>query len=418
MHINIDKNLIDFTITIVFSFLIGLEIKTYKNHFHENTTKYFFGSARTFTFVGMLGFIFYRIDLYAYLMVLASLTLLYSMFYYQKLQNNKQSIVLYLAMLIVYSFGPMIVNYPIWMVSLIFVLVIFILNAKAGIQNFSSYFNKQEFETLGKMVLLSAVILPLLPNKAVIPYIPISPFKIWLVVVIVSAISYSGYIAQKYFFPSKGYFLTGLIGGIYSSTATTVVLARKAKLTEKNPVIDSAIIIATSIMYIRLIIVAFIFNINIAKDIALPFFVFFILGGIISLYFLYTKKKRDINHDFVDSNPLELRTAFIFAFLFILMMVLTKYITTVFGGAGLKIFSFVAGFTDVDPFVMSLLTGKYTITQNEIFSAILISAGSNNLLKAIYALWFGGWKKTYKSALSILFLGIGTILWSFIGVIK
>ncbi len=418
MHISINKDLIDFAITIVFSFLIGLEIKTYKNNFHENTTKYFFGSARTFTFVGMLSFIFYRIDLYAYLIVLASLTLLYSMFYYQKLQKNKQSIILYVVMLIVYSFGPMVVDYPIWMVSLIFVLVIFILNAKTGIQNFSSYFNKQEFETLGKMVLLSAVILPLLPNKEVIPYIPISPFKIWLVVVIVSAISYSGYIAQKYFFPSKGYFLTGLIGGIYSSTATTVVLARKAKLTDKNPVIDSAIIIATSVMYIRLIIVAFIFNIDIAKDIALPFFVFFILGGIISLYFLYTKKKRDINHDFVDSNPLELRTAFIFAFLFILMMVLTKYITTAFGGAGLKIFSFVAGFTDVDPFVMSLLTGKYAITQNEIFSAILISAGSNNLLKAIYALWFGGWKKTYKSALSILFLGVGTILWSFIGVVK
>ncbi len=418
MHINIDKNLIDFAITIVFSFLIGLEVKTYKNHFHENTTRYFFGSARTFTFIGMLSFIFYRIDLYAYLMVLASLTLLYLMFYYQKLQNNKQSIILYVVMLIVYSFGPMVVNYPIWMTSLIFVLVIFILNAKTGIQNFSSYFNKQEFETLGKMVLLSAVILPLLPNKEVIPYIPISPFKIWLIVVIVSVISYSGYIAQKYFFPSKGYFLTGLIGGIYSSTATTVVLARKAKLTEKNPVIDSAIIIATSVMYIRLIIVAFIFNIDIAKDIALPFFVFFILGGIVSLYFLYTKKKRDINHDFVDSNPLELRTAFVFAFLFILMMVLTKYITTAFGEAGLKIFSFVAGFTDVDPFVMSLLTGKYIITQNEIFSAILISVGSNNLLKAIYALWFGGWKKTYKSALSILFLGIGTILWSFIGVIK
>jgi len=415
VHINIDKNLIDFTITIVFSFLIGLEVKTYKNHFHENTTKYFFGSARTFTFVGMLGFIFYRIDLYAYLMVLASLTLLYSMFYYQKLQNNKQSIVLYLAMLIVYSFGPMIVNYPIWMVSLIFVLVIFILNDKAGIQNFSSYFNQQEFETLGKMVLLSAVILPLLPNKEVIPYIPISPFKIWLVVVIVSAISYGGYIAQKYFFPSKGYFLTGLIGGMYSSTATTVVLARKAKqLAEKNPVIDSAIIIATSVMYIRLIIVAFIFNTNIAKDIALPFLIFFVLGGIISLYFLYTKKKRDINHDFVDSNPLELRTAFIFAFLFILMMVLTKYITTTFGNPGLKIFSFVAGFTDVDPFILSLLTGKYTITQNEIFSAILISVGSNNLLKAVYALWFGGWRNTYKSALSISFLGIGTILWSFV----
>jgi len=412
MHI--EKSLIDFMITIVFSFLIGLEVKTYKLHFHEKSSNYFFGSARTFTFVGMLGFLFYHINLYAYLMVLASLSILYGMFYYQKLLNNKQSIILFLVLLIVYSFGPISINNPIWMTSLVFVLVIFILNAKVGIQNFSNYVNKQEFETFGKMVLLSAVILPLLPNKDVIPYIPISPFKIWLVVVVVSAISYGGYIAQKYFFPSKGYFLTGLIGGIYSSTATTVVLARKAKLSDYNPVINGAIIASTSVMYFRLIVVASIFNIQIAKSIIAPFSVFAFLGMTISLSFLYFKKKRDTTHDFVDNNPLELRTAFVFAILFIVMMALTKYITNEFGSIGLRIFSFVAGFTDIDPFILSLLTGKYTITSQEIFNAILIAAGSNNILKAIYALWFGGWKNTRYAALWISVLGTGTIIWSFL----
>ncbi len=412
MHI--EKSLIDFVITIVFSFLIGLEVKTYKLHFHENSSNYFFGSARTFTFVGMLGFLFYHISLNAYLMVLASLSVLYTLFYYQRLLKSKQSIILYLVLLIVYSFGPISINNPIWMTSLVFVLVIFILNAKVGIQNFSNYVNKKEFETFGKMVLLSAVILPLLPNKNVIPYIPISPFKIWLVVVVVSAISYGGYIAQKYFFPSKGYFLTGLIGGVYSSTATTVVLARKAKQLGYNPVINGAIIISTAVMYLRLIVVALIFNVNTAKEIALPFVTFSIIGIAISLFYLYAKKRRDVTHEFVDSNPLELRTAFVFALLFIVMMALTKYITNEFGSLGLQIFSFVAGFTDIDPFILSLLTGKYAITSHEVFNAILIAAGSNNLLKAAYALWFGGWRNTHKAALWVSLLGIGTILWSFI----
>ncbi len=409
---NISADLINLIVTVAFSFLIGLEIKTYRIQYHDDSTKYFFGSARTFTFVGMLGFIFYKIDLSMYLAVMLGLSLLYALFYYQKLLNHKQSILLYLVMLIVYGFGPLSIKFPIWMTSLVFVLVVFILNAKNSIHRFTQDFNPYEFEILGKMVLLSAVILPLLPNKEVIPYIPISPFKIWLAVVVVSGISYGGYIAQKYFFPNKGYFLTGIIGGTYSSTATTVVLARKANKTGRNPVIEAAIIVATSVMYIRLIVVAVIFNFSIAKSIALPFAVLSLAGVVISLFFLYSKKKRDVNSEFVDSNPLELGTAFVFAALFIIMMILTKYITNEYGSLGLKIFSFVAGFTDVDPFVLSLVTGKYVISSKEIIEAIMVAAGSNNLLKAAYALWFGGWKNTYKSSLWVAVLGVLTIGWA------
>ncbi len=409
---NISADLVNLIVTVAFSFLIGLEVKTYRIQYHDDSTKYFFGSARTFTFVGMLGFIFYKVDFAAYLAVLAGLTLLYALFYYQKLLNHKQSILLYLVMLIVYAMGPLSVKFPIWMTSLIFVLIVFTLNAKKSIHKITKDFNPYEIEILSKMVLLSAVILPLLPNKDVIPYIPISPFKIWLAVVVVSGISYGGYIAQKYFFPHKGYFLTGIIGGVYSSTATTVVLSRKANKTGRNPVIEGAIIVATSVMYLRLIVVAAIFNFSIAKSIALPFVLFSAIGVIISLFFLYSKKKRDENNEFVDANPLELGTAFIFAALFIFMMVLTQYITNQYGSLGLKIFSFVAGFTDIDPFVLSLVTGKFSVSSKEIVDAVMVAAGSNNLLKAAYALWFGGWRNTYKSSLWVALLGIFTIAWA------
>jgi len=217
---------------------------------------------------------------------------------------------------------------------------------------------------------------------------------------------------QKYFFPNKGYFLTGIIGGTYSSTATTVVLSRKAAHAEYNPVIDAAIIAATSVMYLRLIVVAFIFNLGIGKSLVLPFVAMSLAGFAVSALFFKRSARQGDGSGFVDKNPLELGTALVFAALFVIMMVITQFVTKHYGSGGLEILSFVVGFTDIDPFVLSLLTGKYSVTATQVTAAIMIAAGSNNLLKAAYALWFGGVKRTWRSALAITLLGVGTIVWA------
>ncbi|MDX1809817.1 MAG: DUF4010 domain-containing protein [Sulfurospirillaceae bacterium] len=407
-----NSDLTHFALTVVFSFLIGLEIKAYRLKFHSESTQYFMGTARTFTFIGILGFIFYKIDvdyLSVYIVGMLGFTMLYMLFYNKALANGKHSILLYIVMLLVYTFGPMTDMYPLWMSSLVFVLIVFVLNAKQSILNFTTGVDAYEFETLGKMVLLSAVILPLLPTKNVIPYVPLSPFKIWLSVVVISGISYGGYIAQKYIFQSKGLFLTGLIGGIYSSTATTVVLAKKSKKIGVDPMITASIIGATSMMYLRLIAISFIFNFEIAKFIYLPFLIFAILSFMIALIYYRSKNETAETLTMEDKNPLELGTAFIFAILFLFMMVATHFVLTHSGITGLKFLSFIVGFTDIDPFVLSLLNGKYAISAHEIYTAIVISVGSNNILKAVYALWFGGFKKTLHSFLWLLLLGLATI---------
>lgn len=411
-----DTTLIHFILTVTFSFLVGLEVKTYRQHFHAKEQKDFFGSTRTMTFMGILGFILYLIDstnLIVYMMGFIGFTALYLLFYKQKLQEGKSSILLYLVTLVIYSFGPLSELYPLWMSALLFVLVVFVLNAKSTIEKFTESINAYEFETLGKMILLSGVILPLLPDHKVISYIPLSPFKIWLAVVIISGISYGGYLAQKYLFKNRGYFLTGLIGGLYSSTATTVVLARKIKENGPSSIIDAGIISATSMMYLRLIIVASVFNITIAKAI-LPGFIFFaILGLLVSLYLIRLKNPIVKGVEFADKNPLELGTALLFAGLFVIMISLTTYITNHYGETGLRILSFVTGMTDIDPFILSLLTEKYSVSQEEIVSSIMIAAGSNNILKAVYATWFGGWRQSYRASVVVLLLGIGTISWAF-----
>lgn len=415
MNLNID--LVHILVITTFSFLVGLEVKSYRDQKAASQTEnLFFGDVRTYSFVGILGFILFKLDSNLHILYAGgflSITLLYALLYQKNLQGNQRSILLYIVMLLVYSFGALIQTQPLWMTALLYVSIVFILNINKGIKKFTHKINVNEFITLSKMILLSAVILPLLPNTKIIPYIPLSPFKIWLAVVIISGISYGGYILQKYFFPSKGYYLTGIFGGSYSSTATTVVLARKAKQVQGYAVIDAAIISATSVMYLRLIIIALIFNLDIGKSLIFPFVTLSLMGFLVSFFYLKKEQKSNEHVDIIDKNPLELKTAFLFAFLFVAMMIITHFVTKAYGTSGLEILSFVVGFTDIDPFILSILTGKFTITATQILAAIMIATGSNNLLKAIYALWFGGLKSTYKSALWISILGVITIIWGF-----
>ncbi|QOP43347.1 DUF4010 domain-containing protein [Sulfurimonas sediminis] len=413
MSLNID--LVHFLVVTVFSFLVGLEVKSYrKQHITSKTENLFFGDVRTYSFVGILGFVLFAVDSSLHILYAGgflSITLLYALLYQKNLQENQRSILLYIVMLLVYSFGALIQTQALWMTALLYVSIVFILNVNKEVEKFTQEINISEFETLSKMILLSVVILPLLPDTKIIPYIPLSPFKIWLAVVVISGISYGGYILQKYFFPSKGYYLTGIFGGSYSSTATTVVLARKAKQLQGYAVIDAAIISATSVMYLRLIVIALIFNIEIGKSLLFPFILLALTGFLISLFYLKSGQKTQENVEIVDHNPLELKTAFLFAFLFVAMIVITHFVTKHYGTSGLEILSFLVGFTDIDPFILSILTGKFSIEDTQTTAAIMIAAGSNNLLKAIYALWFGTIKNTYKSALWISLLGVITIVW-------
>ena len=403
----IDKDLIAFLVTVVFSFLIGLEVRSYREYFHS---RFEFGSIRTLTFTGLLGFVFFKINLYLYISGFIALTLFFLLFYYFKLKENKASIVTFLVVAITYSFGPLSVIKPFWFIALIFVILIFGLNVKRIYPKLTQKIDIYEIETFAKMVLLSAVILPLLP-KTKLPYIELSPFKIWLIVVVISAISYIGYILQKYIFSNKGYFLTGLAGGAYSSTATTVVLASKATQNCLNS-ITAGIIGATAVMYFRLIIIAYIFNHQVAQKILIPYIALGI-GGILVAIFYLKKDLKEEKSEYVDSNPLELKTAFIFAFLFIAMIAITKFIHTHFGNIGLEILSFIIGFTDIDPFILSLLTGKFSITIALIAKLIFIATASNNFLKAFYSYFFSK-KRCIISTIWLIIFGIINLVLAYI----
>ncbi|HIQ40980.1 MAG TPA: DUF4010 domain-containing protein [Sulfurivirga caldicuralii] len=244
---------------------------------------------------------------------LVALTLLYALLYWTQLKHNQTSIITLLIALLVYHYGLLIQQFPLWLLVAVFVAIVFLLHMRKQIVQISKKLAPQELFTLAKLLLLSAVILPLLPDKQVIDWLSIIPFKIWLAVVVVSAISYFGYVAQRYFFREQGVLITAIFGGIYSSTATTVVLAKQSK-DEPQPYyrLSGGIVLATNMMYLRLWAIAAIFQWQIAKMLAFPMFVLAALSDMIALLLLRREHRHHAQSiPFEDNhyNPLDLKVA-------------------------------------------------------------------------------------------------------------
>jgi uncharacterized membrane protein (DUF4010 family) len=398
-----------FLLVALFAFIVGLEFREYLAKREDHLA---IGSARTYTFVAILGFVLYSLDtgFRLYIAGFVLLVVLFGLFYQHKVQTGQLGILQLLIGAIVYTFGPVALTMPLWFFVLLFVANIFVLSAKPLTHRLLEHMDQQELITLAKFLLLSAVILPLLPREMFRPEIPASPFHIWMAVVVISTISYSGYILRRYVFPHRGYFITGILGGLYSSTATTIVLVR---VDRTNPVpnrtMQAAVLAASGMMYLRLLLLVSLFSPTYLGLTTPPLMLFGMGTFTLAAYFAHLGAKEPlVPIDGAAGNPLAFGTAFLFAILFVAMLFLTRIIALEFGSSGLKALSFGIGFTDIDPFVMSLLNGAYpVVTPSQLSGALLIAAGSNDLLKGIYAITLGNWTAN-RSVMAALF-GVGAL---------
>ncbi len=378
--------LLNFLLTIVFSFIVGLE---FHNYLKSNQFQFGFGSIRTFVLIGMFGFILFQLNPNAPFFVLgiAVLGVMLGIFYWRQSALKHYSLLEIIIALLVFLIGPVAVTFPSWFLVSFVVLLILMLGEKPVIHQFSENLATNEIVTLAKFLIISGVILPLLPDKQIAELLPVTYYKVWLAVLVVSGFSYLSYLAQTYLFKTRGLLLTGLLGGLYSSTAATVVISRRAQhLKDDWANVSSALIMATAMMYLRLLVIIFLLDNSIGKNLFVAFFSFIIFSCIAVIGLLYFGK-RDIRKQSAEmsQHPLELPTALLFASMFVLFTFITQTVISHFGDHGLNFLSVVVGFTDIDPFILSLLSGKYSVPENAIVAAVIIASGSNNLLKAVYA---------------------------------
>jgi uncharacterized membrane protein (DUF4010 family) len=182
-------------------------------------------------------------------------------FYWRLSSERQYSLLSTLFALLIYVIGPIANSFPVWFLVLYIVLLILLLGEKPRIHPISDQLANEEIVTRAKFLVIAGVILPLLPDQPIAPMLPVSYYKIWLAIIIVSGFSYLSYLANSYFFKNRSLLITGILAGLYSSTAATVVIASRARALEyAERKVSSALIMATIMVYLRLLVIIFLFN--------------------------------------------------------------------------------------------------------------------------------------------------------------
>jgi uncharacterized membrane protein (DUF4010 family) len=247
---------------------------------------------------------------------------------------------------------------------------------------------------------LSAVILPIVPDRTYGSF-GFNPFKAWLIVVAASGISYGSYLLQKVSEGHAGVFLSAVLGGAYSSTLTTVVLAKRARQAHSPRVFAGCILMASGTMYLRILVLVALFNRMLAARLLAPFLVVGIGGLIFGWYWtrVSLSDRQRSQETLRIKNPLELSAAFFFALMFVALLAASHYVLAHFGREGVYGLAGISGIVDVDPFVLGMTQSAQPIALAA--AAIAIAASSNNVMKGIYALGFGD-RRTGLQALGLL----------------
>lgn len=390
------------------SFLLGFEREGRKSR----AGHYMFGGVRTFPLIGLLGYgaaLAGGTELVVVAAGLIGVAAFMVVSYRHKLATAEDAgVTTEITGLLTYVLGVLVHFEHYWIATTVVVLSLLLLELKIWLENLSDRIPPEEVETFTKFLLLTAVILPAVPNQDFGPF-QLNPFRTWLVVAAVSGISYGSYVLQRATRKRGGIVFAALLGGAYSSTVMTVVLSRRARREDRPHLFAGSIVMATGMMFLRLIVLLAIFSPVLLRSLVQPLLAL----GLASLAGGYWWTRRpDANpnvpeREYVAKNPLELRSAFAFAGVFVVLLVVTTLVLRHFGNLGMYALAVVMGAVDVDPFIMGLAqTAGTTTPVAAAAAAVLVTTSSNNILKGIYALSFADRRTGVQGLIGLALVGL------------
>jgi uncharacterized membrane protein (DUF4010 family) len=403
-------------LVLLLSFMIGLEREEHK----AAAPRYGFGGVRTFPLIGLIGYsvaLISRGQIIAVVLGLLAIAGFLWLSYWHKLKSEEaMGITTEVSALATYLLGALVYYGDFWIATTLGVACVLLLELKEALENLTQRFPPDEILTFAKFLLLTAVILPVLPDRSFTVF-HLNPFKTWLVVAAVSALSYASYVLQKATKGQGGVILSALLGGAYSSTVATVVLARRAKEGDRPHLFTGATVVASSVTFLRIVILVAFFSWDVARALALPFIVLAIIGTGFGWWWS-RRSEADAStpaRPFEPKNPLEVRAALLFALLFVVVLSLSQLAAAHLGKGGVYALGALTGITDITPFIMGMTQALGgLITVKVAASAIVISTASNNVVKGIYALSLAD-RKTGKQSLLFLIalalLGVTPLIW-------
>ena len=354
---------------------------------------------RTFALAGLLGGVAGWLSSLAGAAVLAfaflGLSGLLALSYWVRLKEDDDlGLTTEVALLLTFGLGAASVLGDLAPAAAVAVVAALLLSMKQRLHRWLARIERLELEALIKLALISVVMLPLLPDQGYGPGGALNPYEIWRAVVIVAGLSFLGYGAIRLGGADLGVLLTGFFGGLASSTSTTVALARLARAQSGlAPVAASGAVIAGSVTFLRVLVLAAIFQPSLIAPLAVPMGLMAASGlGGAALMRVFDRGKREGDTDFDNvDNPLSLGVALSFGAILTVVLLVLHYLEAWLGTAGVYAAAALSGVTDVDAITISVarLSGG-DVTTAGAATAIFIAAAVNTIVKGGIAAGLGG----------------------------
>jgi uncharacterized membrane protein (DUF4010 family) len=274
------------------------------------------------------------------------------------------------------------------------IAVVILLAGKPYLHALSQKFTKDDVRMALQFGAVTGIILPLVPNENFGPYGAFNPRSIWLMVVLVSSVGFFGYVAVRIAGPRLGIALTGILGGLASSTATTLAMSRLSKA-KSGFCADYAlaVIFASTVMLWRILFLVVIFSPALTWKLTLPMLAMSVPGIAYGFFHFATNPSKRVLQSDQETyrNPLSLKIAIQFAVLYAFIVLAVRATGKTFGDAGIYFVSFFSGLTDLDAISLTLsqsvAADKTSLTVAAV--GIVIAACANSLLKAALAAFWG-----------------------------
>jgi uncharacterized membrane protein (DUF4010 family) len=290
----------------------------------------------------------------------------------------------------------------IFVVASLSVIATLLLSAKPFLHAFSSRISRDDVIATVKFLMVAVVVLPLLPDEPHGPYGVLNPYRLGVMVTLISGVSFVGYAASRWLGPGRGLLLTGLVGGLASSTAVTLSASQRARATPELAEASALSICAASVvMSIRVMVLAAAINTDLLARLAWPFVAMALAGAAFSaLLYLRTRKARTRGEGPELTNPFELSSALKFTAVIVAVMLVSRWTQAEFGSVALYLAALLAGLADVDAITVSMasMIGKGEVTATIATGAVFAAVAANTVTKGVMAWVIGGRRLAWRVA--------------------
>lgn len=317
------------------------------------------------------------------------------------------------ALMLCYGLGVLVWHGEIQLAVMLGIAATMLLYFKPELSGFSQHMTRRDLLSMLQFAVLSLIILPLAPNQNYGPYGALNPYQIWWMVVLIVGVGLAGYAALRLVGQRRGAVILGLLGGLVSSTATTLAFSRHARASSAMiPIAVIVIVLANLVVLVRLGVLAAVLAPGVLAQLAPVLAGGLIAGGLGAAYGVHRLRPQGEMPALAMDNPSELRTALGFGLLYAAVLLASAWLSDWLGARGMYAVALVSGLTDVDAITLSglRLHSLDKLSAAVVVNVVTIAALANLFFKSALALFVGGWAMARHAVAGMGAVGLGLLI--------